>query len=51
LIGRFGVSISFIEFWVQLLESLHTSYWLLYNFEVLNILFWWPTGVPMQNCK
>jgi hypothetical protein len=21
------------------------------NYEVLNILFWWPSGVPIPNCK
>jgi hypothetical protein len=42
LIGRFGVPIIFLGFWVQPANSLgssHTTYWLLFNFKVLNILF------------
>jgi hypothetical protein len=43
LIGRFGVLIIFLGFWVEPANSApsgspHTNFWLLYNFKVLNIL-------------
>jgi hypothetical protein len=53
-IGWFGVSIIFLCFWVELANFVgQIPYVFLFyiSFLVLNILFSWPSGVPIQNCK
>jgi hypothetical protein len=54
LIGRFSVPIFFLGFWVQLTNSLgspHTNYWLLLNFEVLNVESYFITLLKPEKAR